>query len=45
MSDAASEKSMVILGFGPRIGVGVASHFASQSFGRVALISRNAERL
>jgi NAD(P)-dependent dehydrogenase (short-subunit alcohol dehydrogenase family) len=45
MSDAASEKLIVILGSGPGIGVGVASHFASQSFGRVALISRNAERL
>jgi NAD(P)-dependent dehydrogenase (short-subunit alcohol dehydrogenase family) len=45
MSDAASEKLILILGSGPGIGVGVASHFASQSFGRVALISRNAERL
>ena len=45
MSDVASEKLIVILGSGPGIGVAVASHFASQSFGRVALISRNAERL
>jgi NAD(P)-dependent dehydrogenase (short-subunit alcohol dehydrogenase family) len=45
MSDAAGEKLIVILGSGPGIGVAVASHFASQSFGRVALISRNAERL
>ena len=45
MSDAAGDKLIVILGSGPGIGVGVASHFASQSFGRVALISRNAERL
>jgi NAD(P)-dependent dehydrogenase (short-subunit alcohol dehydrogenase family) len=45
MSDAATEKLIVILGSGPGIGVGVASHFAFQSFGRVALVSRNAERL
>jgi NAD(P)-dependent dehydrogenase (short-subunit alcohol dehydrogenase family) len=45
MSDAAGDKLIVILGSGPGIGVGVASHFASQNFGRVALISRNAERL
>lgn len=45
MSDAAGNKLIVILGSGPGIGVGVASHFASQTFGRVALISRNAERL
>jgi hypothetical protein len=45
MSDAAGDKLIVILGSGPGIGVGVASHFASQSFKRVALISRNAERL
>jgi NAD(P)-dependent dehydrogenase (short-subunit alcohol dehydrogenase family) len=45
MSDAASDRLIVVLGSGPGIGVGVASHFASESFGRVALISRNAERL
>jgi NAD(P)-dependent dehydrogenase (short-subunit alcohol dehydrogenase family) len=49
MSDAASDSNnnrlIVVLGSGPGIGVGVASHFASKTFDRVALISRNAERL
>ena len=34
-----------MLGSGPGIGVGVASHFASQNFDKIALLSRNAERL
>jgi NAD(P)-dependent dehydrogenase (short-subunit alcohol dehydrogenase family) len=36
---------IIILGSGPGIGVGVASYFASKGFNRVALLSRNAERL
>jgi NAD(P)-dependent dehydrogenase (short-subunit alcohol dehydrogenase family) len=36
---------IIILGSGPGIGVGVAAYFASQGFDRVALLSRNAERL
>jgi NAD(P)-dependent dehydrogenase (short-subunit alcohol dehydrogenase family) len=43
--DTNRDRLIVILGSGPGIGVGVASHFAGQTFGRVALISRNAERL
>src|ERR1700722_7427585 len=42
---ATGTKLLVVLGSGPGIGVGVASHFASQNFDRVALISRNADRL
>ena len=47
MSNTASDKLIVILGSGPGIGVGVACHFASagRGFGRVALLSRNADRL
>jgi NAD(P)-dependent dehydrogenase (short-subunit alcohol dehydrogenase family) len=41
----AGSKLIIVLGSGPGIGVGVASHFASQNFDRVALLSRNAERL
>jgi NAD(P)-dependent dehydrogenase (short-subunit alcohol dehydrogenase family) len=41
----ADSKLIIVLGSGPGIGVGVASHFASQNFDRVALLSRNAERL
>jgi NAD(P)-dependent dehydrogenase (short-subunit alcohol dehydrogenase family) len=44
-SDSNNDRLIVVLGSGPGIGVGVASHFASKTFGRVALISRNAERL
>jgi NAD(P)-dependent dehydrogenase (short-subunit alcohol dehydrogenase family) len=36
---------IIVLGSGPGIGVGVASHFAAQSFSRIALLSRNATRL
>lgn len=42
---AAQPRLLIMLGSGPGIGVGVASHFASQSFDRIALLSRNAERL
>jgi len=47
MSNTASdgEKLIVVVGSGPGIGVGVASRFAAHGFGRVALISHNAERL
>jgi len=38
-------KLVVILGSGPGIGVGVASLFASRTFNKVALLSRNTERL
>ena len=42
----SNDKAVIILGSGPGIGVGVASHFASQpSFARIALLSRNTERL
>jgi NAD(P)-dependent dehydrogenase (short-subunit alcohol dehydrogenase family) len=41
----ADSKLIIVLGSGPGIGVGVASRFASQNFDRVALLSRNAERL
>ncbi|KAF1814867.1 NAD(P)-binding protein [Eremomyces bilateralis CBS 781.70] len=39
------DRVIVILGSGPGIGVGVASHFAEQGFNRVALVARNTERL
>lgn len=38
-------KLLVVLGSGPGIGVGVASHFAAAGFNHVALLSRNKERL
>jgi len=41
----AENKLIVILGSGPGIGVGVASLFASRTFTKVALLSRNTERL
>jgi len=40
-----SDRLIVVLGSGPGIGIGVASLFASRGFSRVALLSRNAERL
>jgi NAD(P)-dependent dehydrogenase (short-subunit alcohol dehydrogenase family) len=40
-----STKLIIVLGSGPGIGVGVASHFVTQNFDRVALLSRNADRL
>jgi NAD(P)-dependent dehydrogenase (short-subunit alcohol dehydrogenase family) len=39
-----SDKSIIIVGSGPGIGVTSASHFASQGF-TVALLSRNKQRL
>jgi len=45
MSTTNENKLIVILGSGPGIGVGVASLFASRTFNRVALLSRNSERL
>jgi short-subunit dehydrogenase len=41
----ANTRSILILGSGPGIGVGVAAHFAAQGFNKVALVSRNADRL
>lgn len=38
-------KLIIILGSGPGIGVHVAAHFAAHGFNRIALLSRNAERL
>jgi NAD(P)-dependent dehydrogenase (short-subunit alcohol dehydrogenase family) len=40
-----SSRLIIVLGSGPGIGVHVAAHFASHTFDKVALISRNAERL
>lgn len=45
MSDHSGNKLIVVIGSGPGIGVGVASYFASKNFSKVALLSRNAERL
>jgi NAD(P)-dependent dehydrogenase (short-subunit alcohol dehydrogenase family) len=42
MSD---NKLLIMLGSGPGIGVGVSSLFASRTFNKIALLSRNAERL
>lgn len=38
-------KTLVVLGSGPGIGVGVAQTFAVRGFTHIALVSRNAERL
>lgn len=42
MSDS---KLLIMLGSGPGIGVGVSKIFASRGFNKIALLSRNAERL
>jgi NAD(P)-dependent dehydrogenase (short-subunit alcohol dehydrogenase family) len=42
---SSTNRSIIILGSGPGIGVGVASHFAAETFNRVALLSRDASRL
>jgi NAD(P)-dependent dehydrogenase (short-subunit alcohol dehydrogenase family) len=42
---SSENRLIVVLGSGPGIGVGVASYFAAKGFNRVALLSRNAERL
>jgi NAD(P)-dependent dehydrogenase (short-subunit alcohol dehydrogenase family) len=42
---ADQSRLLIMLGSGPGIGVGVASHFASQNFNKIALLSRNSERL
>jgi NAD(P)-dependent dehydrogenase (short-subunit alcohol dehydrogenase family) len=42
---SSKDRLVIILGSAPGIGVGVASYFASQTFNRVALLSRNATRL
>lgn len=42
---SSPSRVLIMLGSGPGIGVGVASHFASQNFDKIALLSRNAERL
>lgn len=42
MSDT---KLLIMLGSGPGIGVGVSSLFAARGFNKIALLSRNAERL
>jgi NAD(P)-dependent dehydrogenase (short-subunit alcohol dehydrogenase family) len=39
------KRTIVVVGSGPLIGTAVASHFASQQFSDVALLSRNNERL
>ena len=44
-TSTSPDRLIIILGSGPGIGVGVASFFASQTFNRVALLSRNATRL
>lgn len=41
----SSNRLIVVFGSGPGIGVGVASLFAERGFNKVALLSRNAERL
>jgi NAD(P)-dependent dehydrogenase (short-subunit alcohol dehydrogenase family) len=38
-------KTLVVLGSGPGIGVGVASNFAVRGFTHIALVARNADRL
>jgi NAD(P)-dependent dehydrogenase (short-subunit alcohol dehydrogenase family) len=43
MSESA--RVLVVIGSGPGIGVGVASYFATKTFNRIALLSRNEERL
>jgi len=45
MSSSTPPRLIVVLGSGPGIGVHVAAHFVARSFTRVALISRNADRL
>lgn len=40
-----SSKTLVVLGSGPGIGVGVASRFAVSGFSHIALVARNAKRL
>ena len=40
-----TNRTILILGSGPGIGVGVAAHFASKGFTHVALVARNAQRL
>lgn len=42
MSDS---KLLIMLGSGPGIGVGVSKLFASRGFNKIALLSRNSERL
>ncbi|KIW07372.1 uncharacterized protein PV09_02217 [Verruconis gallopava] len=41
----ALDRFILVLGSGPGIGVGVATCFAEKGFNKVALLSRNAERL
>ncbi|KAK3078216.1 hypothetical protein LTS18_008135, partial [Coniosporium uncinatum] len=38
-------KTLVLLGSGPGIGVAVSSHFASHGFNTIIMISRDASRL
>lgn len=38
-------KTLVVLGSGPGIGVGIAQNFSVRGFTHVALVSRNADRL
>jgi len=40
-----SDRLIVVLGSGPGIGSQTAAHFAAQGFNRVALLSRNKQRL
>ena len=42
---SSSNKTIVVLGSGPKIGSHVAALFASRGFNNVALLSRNADRL
>jgi short-subunit dehydrogenase len=41
----STDRSILVLGSGPGIGVGVASYFAEKGFSTIALLSRNASRL
>lgn len=41
----SESKLLIMLGSGPGIGVGVSKLFASRGFDKIALLSRNAERL
>ncbi|KAK3384690.1 hypothetical protein B0T24DRAFT_518643 [Lasiosphaeria ovina] len=45
MAATRSDRSLVLIGSGPGIGVSVASLFAAKRFGKVVLIARRAEQL
>jgi NAD(P)-dependent dehydrogenase (short-subunit alcohol dehydrogenase family) len=45
LSHDMTERTLVVLGSGPGIGVGVAGVFAAHGFTHIALVARNAQRL